>query len=83
MIALVKKITKKFNESCRILLKKMQDFEDNYFCNRCNSDDCKHFRTDLNKKFEKEIEENSRLVVTLAKSVFKEVPEVSCQELAC
>lgn len=78
-----KKIAEKFDKSCETLLEKMREFEDNYFCSKCGTDICIHLRRDMNKKFEKEIEENSRLVIALAHSTFEKALEDCAPKLAC
>lgn len=72
MIALNKRTAKKFDESCKLLVKKIREFEDNYFCSKCQANECEHLRKDMNKEFKEEVEESHRLVRTLAQSAIKE-----------
>ncbi len=54
------------------LLQKMQDFEDNYYCKKCKTDECIHLRIDMNKKFEKEIEEDFEMTKQLSSYALKQ-----------
>lgn len=63
-------LSKRFDEHCLTLLKKMREFEEEFFCKKCNTSECIHLKKQMNKKFEKEIEENLELVKELAKETF-------------
>lgn len=60
-----------FDSHCKWLLKKMEKFEEEYVCKKCLTNECEHFRKDMNKHFKEEIDKNTKLVVALSKKTFK------------
>lgn len=72
---------KEFDESCKSLLKKAREFEANYYCKKCKkTGGCPHLHSAMNRKFKKEIDENTRLVCGLAKETFSKVEKVRKRE---
>ena len=71
-----------FDKNCKELLKKMNTFDKNFFCKKCNSCECKHLNMQKQKRFKKEIDKNIGLATKVADKVTEIKFQAPCQPLA-